>query len=207
MRLLLVSTSWRQSHSQSSCDTYSMHDVGAWEWEYSYDGIHISACYHNTLLVGMVASVYCTVMETTHYTVSGLMPVLCDPSLVAFPGLVCSSLAIEILCKFCTACKWPMNKGLRTRLPLPSLQWMKNSWSVCPSDLCKIKIKYNIQKMKLLCTITQFNSWQIVQGTFMRRLKPHPLPHPLISVCVMRSWDLLICVRKECYHGNIWTNG
>ena len=153
----------------------------------------------------MVVSVYCTVMETTHYTVSGLMTVLCDPSLVAFPGLVRSSLAVQILCKFCTACKWPMCKGLRTRLPLPSLQWrnLMNGWSVCLSDLCKIK--YNIQKMKLLWTITQ--SWQIVQGTFMRSLKPHPLPHPLSqSLCheVLRSANLC---EKGCYHGNTWTNG
>ena len=60
--------------------------------------------HHNTLLVGMVASVYCTVMETTHYTV-GLIPVPCDPSLVTFPGLVRLSLAVQILYKFCTACK------------------------------------------------------------------------------------------------------
>ena len=152
----------------------------------------------------MVVSVYCTVMETTHYTVSrsDTSTVWPLPSRVPRPCtfVTCSTNSVQILyCMQVTNVQRPENKA--TSSMNEEILWTVDQF--CLSDLCKIK--YNIQKMKLLWTITQ--SWQIVQGTFMRSLKPHPLPHPLISEYITRSWDLLICVRKECYHGNTWTNG
>ena len=108
--------------------------------------------------------------------------------------VTCSTNSVQILyCMQVTNVQRPENKATPPTLLFNEWRNLMNGWSICLSDLCKKKINYNIQKMKLLCIITQFNSWQIVQGTFRRRLKPHPCHTPLSqSMCheVLRSANL-----------------
>lgn len=176
----------------------------AWEWETIVMMVYIFLCvHHNTLQVDMVASVYCTVMATTHYTV-GLMT-LPLPSRVPRPCVFVtySTNSVQILYYMqVTKVQRPVNKTNPLTVEERKILWSVNFLS----ESCKIK--YNIQKMKSLAT-TQLNllhrlhkahSWEGWNHT--------PTTPPYLRVCVMKSWDLLICVRKEAMsHVTMVTHG